>query len=208
MKATRLKKSHITAVLAGLCLALALFFISVGYAYYSSRASVRNTLTTTSSGVFLQELFNPNDHWLPGETKAKEVNFGNSGQSAQVIRFRVEEQWRNAAGEDWLPQQEKAAHINWTLSLKNDWTKIPSADGNVWYYYKHFLEAGEETPTVMDSIVFSQSLSNDSHAEDFTGASFSLVVYLEALDVNAEITKAEWRVWFSGDAPLAWYSLD
>ena len=207
MKMKRLQKAHAAVIALGLCSILALSLMSSAYAYYSSAGSLRNTLTTTGSSIYLREIFNPNDDWLPGETKPKEVNFGNGGKSDQVIRFRVEGQWKNSADEDWSPLAENPVEINWTQSLADDWTMIVSAGGREWYYYDHILRKDDETPMVMESVVFSRTLSNDSHAEDFTNTTYRIVVYLESLKVSAEITGAEWGVTFTGESALEWRRL-
>ena len=207
MKTKRLRKIHIAAIAFGVCFILALVLISSTYAYYSSVGSLRNTMTTTDSSIYLRELFYPKDQWLPGETKTKEVNFGNGGESSQVIRFCVGTQWNDSSNKDWVPFEESPIEINWTQSLANDWTKILSADGKEWYYYNYTLLTGDETPAVMDSVVFSQSLSNDSHAKDFTNTTCRVVVYLESLMVNTEIARAEWGVTFEGEGVLTWREL-
>ena len=207
MKTKRLRKIHIAALALAVCFLLPLVLIRSTYAYYSSMGSLRNTLTTTDSSIYLRELFYPKDQWLPGETKTKEVNFGNGGESSQVIRFRVETQWRDSSNTDWVPLEESPVEINWTESRAKDWTKILSADGKEWYYYDYVLLTGDETPVVMDSVVFSQSLSNDSYAEDFTNTTCRVVVYLESLMVNTEIAGAEWGVTFEGEGALTWWEL-
>ena len=204
MKMKRLRRIYVGITVLMVCLVLALGPIHTAYAYYSFTGSVRNTLTTTGSNIYLQELFDPKDYWLPGETKTKEVNFGNGGDSNQVIRFRVEMQWRDAAGADWIPIASNPATINWTQSLTDDWSPIPSIDGKTWYYYNHVLLVGEETPPVMESVWFWQSLSNDDHAEDFTNTTYRIVIYLESLNVNSEVTNVEWGVVFMGESPLGW----
>ena len=66
--------------------------------YYKSSAGVTNRISTKESGVTLREVFNPADHWLPGETKEKQVSFSNSGDVPQVIRFQYTGKWSDSSG--------------------------------------------------------------------------------------------------------------
>ena len=172
-------------------------------AFYSNQGgSIENVMATNGSSVYMQELFDPANLWLPGETKQKELKFGNKGEQDQVIRFRIETQWFSASGGTWEPMIEKPAWVKWATTLNQEWTKF--IDDDDWYYYNKILPANTETAKVMEAVTFSAGLSNDSYAENFSNATYRIVVYMEALDVNPTITEAKWKKTFVGNEEITW----
>lgn len=209
---TRKKRYHI--LLALLCLELG----AVGgtWAYYHSGSDVVNRLTTLESGVTLKEIFNPADQWVAGESKQKEVSFGNTGDASQVIRFKVTEAWYDNKGSpgdltDDTPWTYKGTYspapavVHYTGEVAGSSPSWVKADG--YYYYTKVLGKGETTPPVIDKVAFSSAISNGGPgaADDFSGKRYSLTVQLESLDVNPKETMAGWKMTFTrnGDR-LTW----
>jgi hypothetical protein len=187
------------------CLCFMTLAIAMGttLAFYSNRGgTIENVMSTKGSSVYLQELFNPEDYWLAGETKQKELMFGNQGERDQVIRFRIELQWINSSGGALEPITEAPVEIKWAEALTEEWVRF--IDDNGWYYYEKILPAGGETAAVMESVTFSTKLSNDKQVEDFTHATYQIVVYMEALDVDSVITQAKWEKTFTVEEGLVW----
>ena len=176
--------------------------IGATLAFYDNRGSIENVMATKGSSVQMQELFDPADDWLPGESKQKELKFGNIGERTQVIRFRIETQWFSVSGGTWEPMIEKPVWIKWATTLDQEWTKF--VDDDDWYYYNKILPANTETAEVMEAVTFSAGLSNDSYAEDFTNATYRIVIYMEALDVDTAITRAKWGKTFVGNEEITW----
>jgi len=168
--------------------------IGTTLAFYSGGGNLKNDLGTKESSVYLEEEFSPNDKWLPGETKEKEVKFGNDGEKDQVIRFKVELQWLNKSNGTWTPAASNPVKINYAASLTANWdNSFLGSDG--WYYYKKVLPAGGSTPVVMESVTFSPELANainDEYLDDFTSTTYRITVYMEGVDVNTDVTKAAW----------------
>ena len=176
--------------------------ISATLAFYSNRsAGIENVMSTQGSSVYMQELFDSADYWLAGESKQKELKFGNTGGRAQVIRFRVETQWFARSGGGWIPTTEEPVRIKWNSVLKQEWTQF---EGDDWYYYNKILPANTETAKVMDAVTFSERLSNDNNIENFSNATYRIVVYMEALDVDTTITRAKWDKTFVGNEEITW----
>ena len=199
-----MKKRHFLLLLV---FVLALGMVGGALAYYQSTLHVQNRLTTKESGVTMKEIFNPADQWVPGETKQKEVSFGNVGLVDQVIRFRVIEKWSTNSGTAWTYQGSYSpppVTIHYTAAVAADWSEI---DG--WYYYKKPLKPGGEEPRVIDQLSFSKALANGGYSsvDDFSDKRYSLTVEMEALDVNSAETQAAWQMTFtqSGNT-LTWRS--
>ena len=208
------KKKRIKKVIQNILgfLLILLFPVSamgVTYAYYFASGNLRNALATKGSGIYTQEIFNKNDRWLPAETKEKKVHFGNQGEIPQLIRFRVEvdEYWIDGHGNSFIPPDSDPVEINWAVFLGNEWTYLPDSTGN-WYYYDSVLFPDGETNLVVESVRFSDRLSNDEdHAKDYTDSVCKIVIYLESLNVDENDTRALWGKEFSGDPVLIWTTI-
>lgn len=178
--------------------------VSGTLAYFAADHNVLNQLSSEKSGVYLQEVFNSSDQWLPGETKEKSVYFGNQGKKAQVIRFKVETEWKDKGMAQWVPLSTAPADINYqTAFLNTKWTKIGD-----WFYYNHPLDPGGETNPIMDSVKFSDELTNTAGGqEDFSGATYRVMVKMESLNVTKAIVNSSWEVDFTGTDTLTWIPL-
>ena len=182
-----------------LCMVTMTAAIGTTLAFYSGGGNLQNNLATKDSSVYLEEEFSPDDDWLPGETKIKEVNFGNDGKSDQVIRFRVEVQWLNASNGTWTPTTSNPVKINWNSSLGTDWDSSFVASGG-WYYYKKILLVGTKTPAVIDSVTFSAELANkvnDIYRDNFSATTYRIRIYMEGADVDSDITTSVWSKKFT-----------
>ena len=180
------------------CVLIITLAIGTTLAYYNNADSLTNKLVTTDSSVYLDEQFAPADDWLPGETKTKEVVFGNHGTSNQVIRFRVERAWLDESNNTWNPVISNPVTINWRANWLNDWDDSFISDGG-WYYYNKVLAINDETDPVMESVTFSPDLANDNHIADAAHKTYRIRVYMEAADVNSDITGAEWGKKFTNN---------
>ena len=187
------------------CVLIVTAAIGTTLAFYSNKGDLKNNLSTKNSSVYLDEVFDPTDKWLPGESKTKEVKFGNRGTSDQVIRFKVVLQWLDKDDDEWNDvETNNPVEINYTNSFKegNDWDDSFVADAydEGWYYYNEVLKVGDETPTVMDSVTFSSKLANaiiGDSKDDFSSTTYRIRIYMESVDVNEDITDSEWNKTFT-----------
>ena len=169
--------------------------------YYKSSASVTNRISTKESGVTLREVFNPADHWLPGETKEKQVSFSNSGDVPQVIRFQYTGKWSDSSGAS-LPEPAVPPTVN--LADTGNWEKIGD-----WYYYKKVLQPAAVTANVIKSVTFDKSLTNGGYdgKTDYSGKRYALTVTMESLSANTTETVAGWNMTFTDSGgTLTWQS--
>ena len=204
---------RINILLGCILLVLLTGFMDITLAFFTSSDKLDNKLRTVGSEVYLLELFHPDDLWLPGETKDKVVSFGNWQKTDQVIRFKVKTEWIDEDGFPWAYTGNYTPDpivINWTEEIsggtKATWIKIGD-----YYYYKKVLLQREgvhptELPPVMESVTFSDELSNDnSHSEDFSNKTCRLYVEMETLNVNPDITAEAWNVTFTQEGTfLKW----
>lgn len=169
--------------------------------YYKNSAGVTNRISTKESGVTLREVFNPADHWLPGETKEKQVSFSNSGDVPQVIRFQYTGKWSDSSGTP-LPGLTVQPTVN--LANTGNWEEI---DG--WYYYKKVLQPNDVTANVIESVTFDASLTNGGYdgKTDYSGKRYTLTVTVESLSANTTETVAGWHMTFTDSGgTLTWHA--
>lgn len=167
--------------------------------YYKNSAGVTNRISTKESGVTLREVFNPADHWLPGETKEKKVSFSNSGDVPQVIRFQYTGKWSDSSG---TPLPEPAVPPTVNLADTGNWEEI---DG--WYYYKKVLQPNDVTANVIESVTFDKSLTNGGYdgKADYSDKRYTLTVTVESLSANTTETVAGWHMTFTDSGgTLTW----
>ena len=191
--------------------------IGTTLAFYSGGGDLKNNLGTKESSVYLEEEFKPDDKWLPGETKQKQVKFGNDGEVNQVIRFKVVREWLDEDGETWnlapIGLEANPVTVNWNTSLTTDWdNSFLDSDGNGWYYYKKILPPN--TPeankaVVMDSVTFKRGLSNTTstaYPNDFSDTTYRIKVVMEGVDVNTAVTTAAWGKTFTQSGGILTWS--
>lgn len=167
--------------------------------YYKSSAGVTNRISTKESGITLREVFNPADHWLPGETKEKKVSFSNSGDVPQVIRFQYTGKWSDSSGTS-VPEPAVPPTVN--LADTGNWEKIGD-----WYYYKKVLQPNDVTADVIKSVSFDASLTNGGYdgKTDYSGKRYTLTVTVESLSANTTETVAGWHMTFTDSSgTLTW----
>ncbi len=169
--------------------------------YYKSSAGVTNRISTKESGITLREVFNPADHWLPGETKEKKVSFSNSGDVPQVIRFQYTGNWSDSSGTS-VPGPAVPPTVN--LADTGNWEKIGD-----WYYYKKVLQPNDVTANVIKSVTFDKSLTNGGYdgKTDYSGKRYTLTVTVESLSANTTETIAGWHMTFTDSGgTLTWHA--
>ena len=187
-----------------LLLALAAFCLAGAvYALFTTSVGSQNELATKSSEVYLQEYFSPGDLWVAGETRDKQVWFGNEDDQPCVIRFKTTTEWfdNDTAWSYSGVYDPEPATINWTEEITGSepaWTKIGD------YYYYNKALAGKtmlgpgETPPVIESVTFSPALSNSAYGgDDFSNKSCRITVRMESLAVNLAHTVKAWGVSFT-----------
>ena len=192
--------------------------------FYTSAPNIQNMLITKGSEVFLQEYFSPDDLWLAGETKKKEVWFGNQSGQEQIIRFKVKIEWFDNKGTPgdlsddikWVytgKYDPEPVVINWTGEIAGgtpSWTKIGD-----YYYYNQVFAGGSganptETPPVIESVTFSPALSNNAYTgDDFSDKSCRITIKMESLAVSAAYAEENWEVTFTKNGTaLTWDKLN
>lgn len=170
-------------------------------AYFSQSDRITNHFSTVEPSIYLDENFNPGDKWVPGETKKKEVKFGNSSDFDTLLRFRLDVSlWDDKDPSQEVtpiptgPNQEPFYTLIWnnnddpgTIDTSN-WY-ISEKDGVIYYYYKHVLESGTgETPLTLKGIKFADWISNDTEGiwKDYSNYTLKVDVHAEMIQTDED----------------------
>ncbi len=174
-----------------LCGMLALLIFGVTQAYFRRSVSVDNEFQSAEAKIYLNEKFDPNDEWVPGEEKQKEVRFGNEGAIDAVLRVRFTP---NLTLKDGTAdtEAEKGFQLNFADDFRQNWTE---KDG--WYYYNKVLASDSLTDITLKSVTISDQIGNDEHGirTDYSGASYDVKIEGELLQASLAAEAAAYMKW-------------
>ena len=165
-----------------------LFTAGATLAYFSENHSIQNRFSTLTPEMQIKENFNREDKWLPGEEKLKEVKFKNSGQSAALLRFRLEVDTKDSGvdGKDIILWAAEDFPEFWTPGGENAEGRV-TLESDTWYYFTRVAEPGETTQVTLESVSFNKELSNDkAHDTDVSGKQIDVKVKAEMIQVSTE----------------------
>jgi len=178
VKFLKIKKTKVALIFASVCLIVAIGYTS---AYYNSTVNVENKMATQEPEIELIEKFNQDSQFLPGETVDKKVKFANSGEIDALIRVSYSQSWINQNG-DFVNGDVDSVEKKWTSAWQDEWV-----DGNDGYfYYTKVLKANTTTNIILDSLVLSEQVSNDTHAVDYSGIIYQITFNLESCKATTE----------------------
>ncbi|SHJ30947.1 BsaA family SipW-dependent biofilm matrix protein [Hespellia stercorisuis] len=185
------KVSKKILLLAGACSLLA---VACVWAYFQNSMPVTNPFSTGKANVYMDETFDVDDTWVPGEEKQKEVTFGNAGEVPVVIRARF-------LPELYLSDESKVTdasilagfQLNFADSFAAEWEE--HEDG--WYYYKKVLEPDERTNLTLVSVTMNNNISNDVHGvrTDYSKARMDVDVICEAIQTTVSKDSSKLEAW-------------
>ena len=173
------------------CGMLAILIFGVTQAYFQKSVSVDNKFQSSEAKVYLNEKFAPNDKWVPGEEKQKEVRFGNEGEVDAILRVKFTASLTLADGtED--SEVSKKVQLNFTEDFLQNWIE---KDG--WYYYNKVLASDDLTDITLKSVTISDQLGNDEHGiqMDYSGASCDVKIEGELLQASLAAEAANYMNW-------------
>lgn len=185
------KISKKSLLLVGGCAVLA---VSCVLAYFFSSMQVTNLFSVGEANVYLNETFDVDDKWVPGEEKEKTVNFGNDGDMDVVIRAKFTPILKLENGETVTDKAVlNGFQLNYIDTFPNEWEK--GDDG--WYYYKKVLAPEEKTGETLTSVTMSNRISNDVHGiqTDYSNSQMDVDVVCEAILATVSKDNADLQGW-------------
>ena len=133
-----MKKNRKILMIFGL---LTLLLFGSTYAYFQASDSMDNKFRSMEAKVYINEKFDPNDEWVPGEEKQKEVRFGNEGRMKAVLRIKF--------------TADEKVQLNFADGFDQNWT-----ESGEWYYYNRVLAPEQLTDVTLKSVTISDAIGN------------------------------------------------
>lgn len=170
---------------------LALLVFGNSLTYFQKLESVDNKFQSAEANVYLNEKFDPNDRWVPGEEKQKEVCFGNDGSIDSVLRVKFTPVLKLKDG-----TEDKEAAQNFKLNFADGFNENWEKHGD-WYYYKKVLASNQMTDITLKSVTISDSIGNDEHgiATDYSEAAYDVKIEGEWLQASLASEAAKYMKW-------------
>lgn len=184
----RIKKNKKLLLLLGM---LVLLVFGSTLAYFQKSENIDNKFQSAEAKIYINEKFDPNDRWVPGEEKQKEVQFGNEGKIDTVLRVKFTPVLKLEDGtEDEIAAKDFA--LNFASDFNTSWEKHGG-----WYYYKKVLKSSQMTDITLKSVTISDKIGNDEHgiSTDYTGAFYDVKIEGELLQASLATEAAKYMKW-------------
>lgn len=183
------KKWRLLLVLLPIVVLLLAGLYQGSYSLFSSKHTLANKLKTNYS-VALDENFQPPaSGWHSSADVTKQVWVTNSGKTDVLVRIHDAESWQDKDGNPLSNsltssgQTSDVVQKTWTASWQSDWILH-----NGWYYYKHVLKTGEQTPAFLSKLNLNTALINAVQGADSVyyaaGTSYHLNFYDETVQAQ------------------------
>ncbi len=148
-----LNKNNKTKPIVSIFAMLIGLLIGTTFSYFNSSANFENVFNTGTYKVVTKESFESPANWKPGEEIPKTITTKNEGTIPAAVRVKFTEQWFD--GENEITQQVTADSVSINFDNINEW--IRQGD---YYYYKYFLNPGEETTSFIKSVTLSPTVND------------------------------------------------
>ncbi|HOB29460.1 MAG TPA: TasA family protein [Bacillota bacterium] len=170
----------------GLAILTLAALLAVGtWAWFTATAEpVINQFTAGTVKIAINDVYDEELNWNPGDTTKKEVSIKNEGTKCAYVRVKLIPTWGDKVNGDFvadagLPTTNVA--LNWNTT---DW--MLHTDG--YYYYKSTLPAGEETPLLLESV----TLVGSSTGNEYQGKVLRIEVQADAVQCTNDAYKSVW----------------
>lgn len=170
---------------------LTLLILGSTFAYFQKSESIDNRFKSAEAKIYLNEKFNPNDRWVPGEEKQKEVRFGNDGKIDSLLRVRFTPILKTKDG-----KEDEEAAKDFQLNFADDFLQNFTKKGE-WYYYNKVLSPDQMTDITLKSVTISDEIGNDEHgiAKDYSQASYDVKIEGELIQASLAAEVASSMGW-------------
>lgn len=173
---------------------LSLSIFGVTMAVYDHWMKIDNEFDTADAKVYIDEKFDPDDKWVPGEEKEKKVWFGNDGDVDTVLRVKFSPELKLKDGTPVTDQEVlDSFSLNFSSGFSGDWT----AGDDGWYYYNKVLRSAEKTDCTLESVKVSDLIGSDVRGSntDYSAAVFTVNVESEMIQALQAADIAEEKGW-------------
>ena len=181
-----MKKSILIGLLV-LSLA-ALLVVGGTMAWFTDDAEVKNNFTAGTVIVGIEEEFEGDENWAPGDVTDKDVNIKYTGSKDAYVRVSITPVWA-----DQLPIDN--VDLIFAADFDNYWVK--SGD---WYYYKGIVEKDQVLDHFLEQVRFVPNGVEGRDDNEYQGKALTITVYTEAVQASNDAYQGAWGL---GSLPWA-----
>ena len=178
-----MKKKIIIAVLS--CVLVCASCFGITYAYLIANDNATNTFTVGETEIEVTEEYDPPEELNPGTEFTKKPSVTNTGNLPCYVRIRAD--FSTSVAKEFCEP------------LDIDTTNWEYNDSDGYYYYKHILNPGEESPALFTKVELKETKADGTEYTADDMVEFDILVYAEAIqhtDHDGECDENEYlTVW-------------
>lgn len=173
-----MKKSILISLLV-LSLA-ALLVVGGTMAWFTDDAEVKNEFTAGTVIVGIDEEFESDDNWAPGDVTDKDVNIVYTGSKDAYVRVSITPEWEDNLSID-----------NVELIFASDFSTYWVQSGD-WYYYKGVVVTDQVLDSFLEQVKFVPNGVAGIDDNDYQGKALTITVHTEAVQASHDAYKDAW----------------
>lgn len=212
------RKIWTSLLLIGLALAA---IVGGTLAWFTSQATIEpNVFTAGRLEIDANETWEYGEdgltNWNPGDCTEKEITVEVTGTKRAFIRVQLNEEWEgvdevNGVNKNGVYNERNAPNVNWWICDEagencvawpnGKWQMITTGTGEdeaTYWYYKGMFDpkeaAGPQKVTVLSKVC----LDGAGTGNEFQGATYTLAMDFEAIQVTNEAVNDAWGVYWDG----------
>lgn len=194
-----------------LVIGLAVLAIAGGtLAWFTAQANIGpNVFTAGTLEIGAQESWAYEDggltNWNPGDCTDKEITVEVTGTKRAFIRVLITETWEGTQDQEYDDTwyERDAPNVNWWIDDvawpgdPEEWQKLTTDAGTYWYYKGMFDPKEEDGPQKV-TVLSKVCLDGAGTGNEFQGATYTLSMNFEAIQVTNEAVNDAWGVYWDG----------
>ncbi len=150
-------------------------------------------------------------NWNPGDCTEKEITVEVTGTKRAFIRVLITETWANTEDEEndgtWF--ERNAPNVNWWIGEDEwpgdpeKWQMITTGTGEneeTYWYYKGMFDPAEVDGPKEVTVLSKVCLDGAGTGNEYQGATYTLSMNFEAIQVTNEAVNDAWGVYWDGTA--------
>ncbi len=190
---------------------MAMFVVGGTLAWFTAQAEPAvNQFTAGTVDIEINEHgFVDIEGWDPGQKTVKKVSIKSTGTKCVYVRMSLNPVWGDIIEDEFVPDSNLPVDnvvLEANVGPDDEWVYVPpSSDpeapirGEGWYYYKHIICQGSETPILLESVTLLGASGNE-----YQGKTLQIVVSAEAVQASHEAYKDTWGLPALPDGVDAW----
>lgn len=208
------RKIWTSLLLIGLALAA---IVGGTLAWFTSQATIEpNVFTAGTLEIDANETWAYGEdgltNWNPGDCTEKEITVEVTGTKRAFIRVQLNEEWKDVdvvggVDRNGVYNERNAPNVNWWIGEDawpgnpEEWQMITTGTGEgeaTYWYYKGMFDPNEVDGPKKVTVLSKVCLDGAGTGNEFQGATYTLAMDFEAIQVTNEAVNDAWGVYWDG----------